>query len=56
MSEYCTERLAELRALGYEVDVLSIDDDGDVVHVVLWTEDGPMPMAIGEQFVRARQH
>jgi hypothetical protein len=56
MSEYCAERLAELRALGYEVDVLSVDDDGAVVHVVLWTKDGPMPMAIGERFVRARQH
>jgi hypothetical protein len=56
MSAYCAEALAELRAMGWELDLLSIDDDGDVVHVVLWTEDGPLVMAIGERFVRARQH
>jgi len=56
VSAYCTEAIAELRAMGWELDLLSIDDDGDVVHVVLWTADGPMVMAIGERLVRAPRH
>ena len=30
-----------LRAMGYDVDVLREDKEGDVVLVALWTEDGP---------------
>jgi hypothetical protein len=47
VSEYCRERIAELRDLGYTVDVLG--EDSDVVLAIVWTEDGPMTLAIGEQ-------
>jgi hypothetical protein len=52
--EYCRERIAELRDLGCTVDVLG--EDGDVVLAIVWTEDGPMTLAIGEQFDPGRHH
>ena len=47
--------IEELRDLGYTVDVIGESDD-DVVLAVVWTEDGPMTLAIGEQFNPRRQH
>jgi hypothetical protein len=39
MSEYCRQRISELREMGYEVTVLAEDVESDVVLVVLWTGD-----------------
>jgi hypothetical protein len=44
VSEYYRKRIAELRDLGYTLDVLG--EDGDALAIV-WTEDGPMTLAIG---------
>lgn len=46
--------IAELCDLGYTVDVLG--EDGDVVLAIVWTEDGAMTLAIGEQFNPGRHH
>jgi hypothetical protein len=48
VSEYCRERIEELRDLGYTVGVLG--EDGKVVLAFVWTVDGPTTLAIGEQF------
>ncbi len=52
--EYCRERIEELRDLGYTVGVLG--EDGKVVLAIVWTEDGPTTLAIGEQFNPGLHH